>query len=104
MSNVIKTDAVNHPAHYNHGGMETIDVIKHITAAYPKNIVYQVGTVVKYLDRAPYKDNLAQEIRFIRGRLKFVGAASSAPFPSAILIFKQAPKFTSYGRGQTCKK
>lgn len=46
----------------------------------------------------------AQEIRFIRGRLKFVGAASSAPFPSAILIFKQAPKFTSYGRGQTCKK
>ncbi|MFT8362938.1 MAG: phage N-6-adenine-methyltransferase [Sporolactobacillus sp.] len=39
----------------------------------------------------------ADEIRFIRGRLKFVGAASSAPFPSAILVFKQvAPKFVSY--------
>lgn len=38
----------------------------------------------------------ATEIRFIRGRLKFVGAASSAPFPSAILIFKQVPKFVSY--------
>lgn len=32
----------------------------------------------------------AAEIRFIRGRLKFVGAASSAPFPSALLIFKNA--------------
>jgi phage N-6-adenine-methyltransferase len=28
------------------------------------------------------------EIRFLRGRLKFVGAASSAPFPSAIVIFR----------------
>jgi len=28
------------------------------------------------------------EIRFIRGRLKFGGQANSAPFPSAIVIFK----------------
>ena len=28
------------------------------------------------------------EIRFIRGRIKFVGAANSAPFPSAIVIFR----------------
>ena len=28
------------------------------------------------------------EIRFLRGRLKFVGAANSAPFPSAIVIFR----------------
>jgi phage N-6-adenine-methyltransferase len=28
------------------------------------------------------------EIRFIRGRLKFVGAKSSAPFPSMIVIFR----------------
>ncbi len=28
------------------------------------------------------------EIRFLRGRLKFVGATSSAPFPSAIVIFR----------------
>ena len=28
------------------------------------------------------------EIRFLRGRLKFVGAASNAPFPSAIVIFR----------------
>lgn len=28
------------------------------------------------------------EIRFLRGRVKFVGANSSAPFPSMIVIFK----------------
>ena len=28
------------------------------------------------------------DIRFLRGRVKFVGAKHSAPFPSAIVIFK----------------
>lgn len=30
----------------------------------------------------------ATEIRFIKGRLKFGGSKNSAPFPSAIVIFK----------------
>ncbi|HDY66251.1 MAG TPA: adenine methyltransferase [Candidatus Scalindua sp.] len=30
----------------------------------------------------------ADEIRFIKGRLKFGGAKNSAPFPSAIVIFR----------------
>ena len=30
----------------------------------------------------------AQEIRFIRGRLKFGNSKNSAPFPSAIVIFR----------------
>lgn len=30
----------------------------------------------------------ADEIRFIKGRLKFKGAKNSAPFPSAIVVFK----------------
>ena len=29
----------------------------------------------------------ASEIRFIKGRLRFVGAKDSAPFPSAVIIF-----------------
>lgn len=29
----------------------------------------------------------AEEVRFLKGRLKFVGAKSSAPFPSAIIVF-----------------
>ncbi len=28
------------------------------------------------------------DIRFLRGRLKFVGAENSAPFPSAVVIFR----------------
>lgn len=32
------------------------------------------------------------EIRFLKGRLKFVGAAFSAPFPSAVVVFR--PKVT----------
>jgi phage N-6-adenine-methyltransferase len=30
----------------------------------------------------------ASEIRFIRGRIRFVGAESSAPFPSAVVVFR----------------
>ena len=32
--------------------------------------------------------NKANEIRFIRGRLKFGGSKNSAPFPSAVVIFR----------------
>jgi phage N-6-adenine-methyltransferase len=36
---------------------------------------------------------LASDVRFIKGRLKFGGSKSSAPFPSAIVVFCQdAPK------------
>ncbi len=34
----------------------------------------------------------AQEIRFLRGRLKFGSATTGAPFPSAVLVFRGAPK------------
>lgn len=30
----------------------------------------------------------ASEIRFIKGRLKFGGATNSAPFPSAVIVYK----------------
>jgi hypothetical protein len=32
---------------------------------------------------------MADEIRFIKGRLKFQGARDGAPFPSAIVIFRR---------------
>ena len=31
----------------------------------------------------------ADDIRFIRGRLKFGGSKNSAPFPSAVLVFRK---------------
>ncbi len=44
----------------------------------------------------------AAEIRFVRGRLKFGGSATAAPFPSAVLIFKHhnldTPQLKAYSR------
>jgi hypothetical protein len=34
----------------------------------------------------------ADEIRYVRGRLKFGNAVNSAPFPSAVVIFKDKSK------------
>ena len=48
----------------------------------------------------------AQEIRLIKGRLKFGGSTNSAPFPSAIVIFRGegllCGVFSSYYQGKQC--
>jgi len=42
-------------------------------------------------DTAWWHDYCAKgEIRFVRGRLKFGGSKNSAPFPSAVVIFRPA--------------
>lgn len=40
-----------------------------------------------------HKYAMRGEIRFIRGRLRFGDAASSAPFPSVIVVFRPRPAF-----------
>jgi hypothetical protein len=40
----------------------------------------------------------AEEIRFIRGRLRFSDAKWNAPFPSMIVIFKSDPEIVQAGR------
>jgi len=52
-----KPDAVNHPAHYKVGGIETIDFIE------AKKLGYNLGNVVKYLTRADHKGNKLQDLR-----------------------------------------
>src|SRR5947209_3522607 len=40
-------------------------------------------------DTAWWHDHcIMQEVRFVRGRLKFSGCKNSAPFPSAVVIFR----------------
>ena len=34
------------------------------------------------------------EVRFLRGRLRFGGSENSAPFPSAVVVFRNAPRVT----------
>jgi hypothetical protein len=50
-------DAVNHPAHYKVGGIETIDFIE------AKKLNYNIGNVIKYLTRADYKGNKLEDLR-----------------------------------------
>lgn len=50
-------DAVDHPAHYKVGGIETIDFIE------AKKLNYNIGNVVKYLTRADYKGNKLEDLR-----------------------------------------
>ena len=51
-----RPDAVNHPAHYKVGGIETIDFIE------AKKLNYNIGNVVKYLTRADHKGNRKQDL------------------------------------------
>lgn len=52
-----KPDAVNHPAHYKVGGIETIDFIE------AKKLGYNLGNVVKYITRSDYKGNKLEDLR-----------------------------------------
>jgi phage N-6-adenine-methyltransferase len=38
------------------------------------------------------------EVRFLRGRLRFGGCANSAPFPSAVVVFRNAADVTKHAR------
>lgn len=53
-------DMVNHPPHYNHGGIESLDIIRMcLTKKEFKG--YLKGQVLKYRERAPYKGNSEQD-------------------------------------------
>ena len=49
--------AVNHPAHYTAGNIETYDFIV------AKKLSYELGNVVKYVSRAEYKGNKLQDLQ-----------------------------------------
>jgi len=54
------SNMVNSPAHYTHGGIETYDFIR------AKELSYELGNVVKYVTRAPYKDNYLEDLKKAR--------------------------------------
>ena len=53
----VNNDAVNHPAHYKVGGIETIDFIE------AKKLNYRLGNVIKYLTRADHKGNKLEDLK-----------------------------------------
>ena len=56
----IKKEMVNHPAHYNRGKYETIDVIE------DWGLNFNLGNAIKYISRAGYKDDVIQELKKAR--------------------------------------
>lgn len=50
-----KPDDINHPTHYNKGGIETLDYIKAKTPHYES---YAVGNIIKYVSRYQHKNGL----------------------------------------------
>ena len=55
---VPSADVVNHPQHYMHGGIETIDVIKAWTDGLSGFEAVLAGNVIKYISRWKQKNGL----------------------------------------------
>lgn len=51
------SDMVNHPPHYNTGGIEPIDYIE------VNNLDFHLGNAVKYISRARYKGEYIQDLK-----------------------------------------
>ena len=57
-----KSDAVNHPSHYNYGDIEVIDVLEMLSGSYEDSTeAYLIATATKYLFRADHKKNKVED-------------------------------------------
>lgn len=54
---------VNHPSHYNQYTQEVIDTITEWVKDYASVEGYYIGTVLKYLARAPYKGKKLEDLK-----------------------------------------
>ena len=58
----VSSDAVNHPAHYKVGGIETIEYMK--AKSTPEEFKGHLRlTAIKYLSRTGYKDDALQDLK-----------------------------------------
>ena len=53
---VVEDDPVNHPSHYTQGKYETKDMIHSIVKRYRGDVAWDLGSCIKYIDRAGLKD------------------------------------------------
>lgn len=54
---------INHPYHYASHGVETIDKIEAVVAGLPARAAVLLGNVIKYVDRAGYKDDAHKDLQ-----------------------------------------
>ncbi|RRJ28856.1 DUF3310 domain-containing protein, partial [Pseudomonas aeruginosa] len=43
-----KVDMINKPPHYTYGDIEIIDFIEQVTAQYPPELAFAIGSAIKY--------------------------------------------------------
>lgn len=55
--------AVSNPSHYTQGGIETIDAVGAVTTGYTGESAFCAGNLVKYIARAPFKGNRAEDLQ-----------------------------------------
>lgn len=55
-------DPINHPPHYKHGGIETIDIIR-MALTDDEFRGYCKGNILKYRERAQFKGNAEQDYK-----------------------------------------
>lgn len=56
-------DMIQKPPHYNKFTFQPIDIIAEVTNYYEGSTAFHIGTVLKYLMRAPFKGNLLQDLQ-----------------------------------------
>ena len=59
-TSAIPKETVNHPNHYNIGGIEVIDFIE------SWNLGFSLGNAIKYIARAPYKNDELEDLKKAR--------------------------------------
>lgn len=56
-------DVINKPPHYNKFSFQPIDMINEVTNYYEGSTAFYIGTVLKYLCRAPFKGKLLEDLK-----------------------------------------
>ena len=74
-------DMVNHPSHYTQYTQEVIDTITEWVKDYNSVEGYYIGTVLKYLARAPYKGKKLEDLKkasfYLQEAIEYIGKQES---------------------------
>lgn len=63
LRNSNEPDMIQKPPHYNKFTFQPIDIIAEVTNYYEGSTAFHIGTVLKYLCRAPFKEKLLEDLK-----------------------------------------
>ena len=93
------SDEINSPSHYKAYGFEAIDMIDALVAQYPDPVeAYRIGSLWKYVYRAPHKGNKIQDLkkgRWFLDKLIEMEEAKQLNSVSMLEAFHSAPQMVT---------